>query len=94
MVLANDDLDIDAEIVFVAKNLDDAPLGIVRGRRPARDLDIDYHSFEIVPFPAMRFLAIHAIAIVLHSARSLLRLAITCSSERYTGQVATPSRAE
>ena len=30
VVFANDDLDIDAEVVFVAENLDHASLGIVR----------------------------------------------------------------
>src|ERR1017187_7596265 len=67
MMLANDDLDVHSEVVFVTEDLYDATLGIIRWRWPRRNLHIDHHSFEVFPLPAMRFLAIHAIAIMLVS---------------------------
>ena len=82
MVLADDDLDIHAEIVFVAKNLDHASLGVVRGRRPRGNLDIDYHSFQVAPFAAMGFLAIHAIAVV-RSGRWAAHLTWLCLSASF-----------
>src|SRR5208337_4263300 len=69
MVLADNNLDIHAEVVFVTQNLDNAPLWIVGRRWPRRNFDIDYHPFELFPLPAMRFLAVHAIPIVLLSRR-------------------------
>ncbi len=64
MMLTNDDLDIDTEVVFVAEYLDHAPLGIVRRRRPACDLDIDHQPFEVVPLAAMGLFAVDAVTIV------------------------------
>jgi hypothetical protein len=52
------DFDIDAKIVFAAKNLDHASARILRGRRPVDNLDIDYDAFKVVPFETPRsFLA-------------------------------------
>ncbi len=50
--LANDDFDIDAEIVFVAENLNHSSARILGGRRPVSDFDIDDYAFEVVPFGA------------------------------------------
>ena len=49
VVLADDDLDIDAEIVFVAEDLDDAAARILGGRGPVGDLAIDDQAFQILP---------------------------------------------
>src|ERR1019366_62276 len=65
MMLANDDLDVHSEVVFVTEDLYDATLGIISRRWPRRNLHIDHHSFEVFPLPAMRLLAIHTIAIML-----------------------------
>ena len=60
--LADDDLHVHAEIVFVAEDLDYAPAGILRGRGPVSDLDIHHHVFQIIEFRAApRFLAKHAV---------------------------------
>ena len=52
MEFADHDLDVDAEIVFVAQNFDHASARILRGRGPVGDLDIHDYAFEIVPFGA------------------------------------------
>ena len=57
MVLANDDLDIHAEIVRVAEDLHHPPGWALGRRRPARDLHIHHQAFQIVPFAAMHFFA-------------------------------------
>ncbi len=51
-MLADDDLDIDAEIVFVAEDLHHSALGILRRRRPIGDFYIDGDAFEIIPLGA------------------------------------------
>ena len=51
MKLTNDDLDIDAEIVFVAQDLDYSPSWILSGRRPVGDFYIDDYTFEITSLP-------------------------------------------
>ncbi len=57
-MLADHDLDVRAEIVFVAQNLDHAPARILGGRGPVGDLDVDHHVFQVVPVGAARgFLA-------------------------------------
>ncbi len=50
VVLADDDLDVDAEIIFIAENLDHSAARILRRRRPLRDLDLDNHAFQVIPF--------------------------------------------
>ena len=50
VVLADDDLDIDAEVVFVAENLDHAAARILRRGWPVGDLDIHHQAFQVVPF--------------------------------------------
>ena len=52
MKLADDDLDIDAEVVFVAENLDDTAARIFCRRGPARNLDLDDDVLEVSPFAA------------------------------------------
>ncbi len=69
MVLADDDLDIDAEIVFVAEYLDHAAARILRGRRPIGDLHIDHQAFQVVPLAAAGLGAENAVAIELLLAR-------------------------
>ena len=49
---ADDDLDIDAEIVFVAQDLDHSSPRILGGRGPVGDFDIHHYVFQIVPFGA------------------------------------------
>src|SRR5215469_10094009 len=63
-MFANDDLDIDTEVLLVAKNLDHPALRMVGWRRPARNLDVHHQPFEILPLPAMSLLAINTVAIV------------------------------
>ena len=69
VVLANDDLDVDAEIVLVAEDLDHAAARVLGRRRPVGDLDVHHQAFEVVPFTAMCFLAENAVALVLALAR-------------------------
>ena len=58
MKFPDHDFDIDAKIVFAAKNLDHTSARILRGRRPVDNLDIDYDAFKVVPFETPRsFLA-------------------------------------
>ena len=62
VMLADHDLDVRAEIVFVAQNLHHAPARILRGRRPVGDLNVHHNIFQIVPGGApRRFLAQHAV---------------------------------
>ena len=70
MVLADDDLDIDAEGVGRAEHLDDAASGWASGRRKAGDLDVDGQAFERsvwvfgrgpAPLQLLRFFAEHAV---------------------------------
>ena len=107
--LADDDLDVHAEVVFVAENLDDAAARILGRRGPVGDLHIHHQAFEIVPLAAARLFAEDAVGVGL----SALRCAVDCfagglprSSQRRarTGHPArgllvrsgwaTPSRAE
>src|SRR5579864_1189072 len=53
MIFANDDLDINAEIVFVAQDFYDTTAWILRRGWPVRDLDVDDHVFEISPVAAV-----------------------------------------
>ena len=56
------DFDIDAKIVFAAKNLNHPSARILRGRRPVDNLDVDHDAFKIVPFETPRsFLAEYAV---------------------------------
>ena len=49
VMLADHDLDVRAEIVFVAQNLHYPPARILRGRGPVGDLDIHNDVFQVVP---------------------------------------------
>ena len=62
MELADDDLDIDAEVVFVAEDFDHAPARIFGRRRPVGDLDLDDHVLQVAPLAAAGLVAEHAIA--------------------------------
>ncbi len=68
MMLADHDLDVHTEIVFVAENLDHSPAWILRRRRPVGDFDIDHDIFQVVPGGASRRL------LPQHSMRALLAL--------------------
>ncbi len=57
MELADDDLDIDAEIVLVAKNLKHASAWALCRRRPLRDLHFNDDAFQIVPLAPTGFAA-------------------------------------
>ena len=84
MKFADDDFDVDAEIVFVAEDLDHASARILRGRRPVGDLDVDDDAFEIVPFGAAGgFFAQNAIA----DFRFLEAVAPSCSRRDVFGQL-------
>ena len=48
LVLADHHLDVDAEVVGIAEDFDDAADGRARGRGPTGDFDIDDEAFEIV----------------------------------------------
>ncbi len=64
MMLADDNFDIDSEIVFIAKDLEDAALGILSRSRPIGDLHVNSNAFQIVPLGAsMCFRAHHAMGI-------------------------------
>ena len=69
--LADDDLDIDAEIVFVAENLDHPAAGILRRRRPVGDLHFHDHAFQVAPLVAASLLAENAISVGLLCVRRL-----------------------
>src|SRR5579863_4861010 len=49
---ANDNLDVNTEIVFVAQDLNHSSARILRGRGPVGDFNIHDDAFEIVPFRA------------------------------------------
>src|SRR5216684_3592257 len=56
------DFDIDAKIVFLAKNLDHASPRVLCRRWPIDNLNIDYDAFKVAPFETPRsFLAEHAV---------------------------------
>ena len=62
MEFANDDFDVDAEVVFAAEDFGDASAGILRGGGPVGDFDVDDYAFEIVPVGvAGGFFAQHAV---------------------------------
>ena len=48
MVLADDHLDVDAEVVWMAENFDDLATGGPSRRRPCGDFNVDDETFEIV----------------------------------------------
>ena len=53
MEFADDDFDIDAEVVFIAENFDDPSTRTLScGGLPFGDFDIDDYAFEILPFGA------------------------------------------
>src|SRR5581483_1001318 len=63
VVLANDDLDIYAEIVFVAENFDHFAARVLRGSGPIGNLDIHDQALQIVPTStAFHLLAQNAMA--------------------------------
>src|ERR1700736_430546 len=47
MMLANYDLDVDAEVIRVSKNLDDAPDGVLVTLWIFEDFDVDDHAVEV-----------------------------------------------
>src|SRR5262249_10844063 len=57
----NDDLDIDAEVVLVTENFDDAPARVLRRRRPICDLHLDDDPFKIGPVRAAGLFAKDAV---------------------------------
>ena len=52
MKFADDDFDVDAEVVFAAEDFDDASARILRWRWPVGDFNVYHHAFEILPFGA------------------------------------------
>ncbi len=48
LVLADHHLDVDAEVVGMAQDFDDAAHGGPRGRGPGGDFDVDDEAFEVV----------------------------------------------
>ena len=61
MVLADDDLDVHAEIVFIAENFDYSSTRILRGCGPIGDFNVHNDIFQVVPGrAARRFFAQHA----------------------------------
>ena len=48
LVLADHHLDVDAEVIGIAENLDDAAHGRTRGRGPTGDFDIDHQALKIL----------------------------------------------
>ena len=59
---ADDDLDVDAEVVFVAEDFENAAARALGGGGPFRDLDFDDYVFEVGPFATTRFGTEDAIA--------------------------------
>ena len=47
--LANHDFDIDAEVVFIAENFDDAAARVLRGAGPVGDFHVDDFAIQILP---------------------------------------------
>src|SRR5271165_2580581 len=80
VVLADDDLDIHAEVVFIAEDLDDAAARVLRRRRPIGDLDVNHQAFEVVPLAAAGFAAEDAITLLLAFAR---RFSERCLGRRF-----------
>ena len=67
VMLADHNLDIRPEIVFVADNFHDSPARALRGRGPVGNLDVHYDVFQVVPMGAPRhFLAQHTVAVLGH----------------------------
>ncbi len=85
--LADDDLDVHAEVVFVAENLDHAAARILGRRGPVGDLHIHHQAFEIVPLAAARLFAEDAIVVGRLLARGLL-----CLSPRHGNRGHRPMR--
>src|SRR5437660_1204445 len=56
MKLANHDLYIDTEVVFVTQNFDHPAKWILRRGRPVRDFYFDHHVFQIFWINRVRFL--------------------------------------
>ena len=52
MKFADDDFDIDSEVVLVTQNLNHSAPRILCSRRPVGDCDIHHYTFEVVPFGA------------------------------------------
>jgi hypothetical protein len=46
---ADDDFDVDAEIILETDDLDDFAAGVLSGAGPVGDFDVDYDIFEVVP---------------------------------------------
>src|ERR1035438_8661439 len=61
--LADDDLNIHAEVVFVAENLDYAATRVLGRRRPIGNLNVHHQAFEIVPLTAARLFPEDAVGI-------------------------------
>src|SRR5579872_1996242 len=62
MEFADDDFDVDAEVVFAAEDFDDASAGRLSGRGPVGDLYVDDCAFEVGPvIVAGDFVAEHAV---------------------------------
>ena len=55
MVLADHDLDVDAEVVGIAEDFDDAAARRTMEGGPVGDLDVDDEAFEIVACMVRRF---------------------------------------
>ena len=53
-VLADDDLDIHAKIIFVADDLNHSPSRILSRRRPVGNLDINHCVFQVAQFGVTR----------------------------------------
>src|SRR6185312_13978440 len=61
VVLANDDFDVDAEVVFEPEDLDHFTARVLRARRPLDDFDIDHHALKIGLLRSAGFFANHAV---------------------------------
>ena len=46
MMLADDDFDVDTEVIFPAQNLDHPAARGTGGRRPVGDLHVDHHALQ------------------------------------------------
>jgi len=51
-MFANDDLDVDAEVIFISDNFSDSSARLLCRRRPVGDLNIHHNSVEIAPIAA------------------------------------------
>jgi hypothetical protein len=54
MIFANDDFDINAEVVFVSNDLGHSTARLLRCSRPVGYLDIDHNIFQIGPVISAR----------------------------------------